>query len=60
MVYVAKSIGVSHSVISKIENGRYPFLSLSILLKLANHYNMSITEILQIKEDSILEQLSLQ
>lgn len=36
---VSLSVGISHSVISKIENGKYKGLSLKLLLKLIRHYD---------------------
>lgn len=42
---VAMSIGVSHSVISKIENGRYPGLSIQLLVVLAQYYNLHLSQI---------------
>jgi transcriptional regulator with XRE-family HTH domain len=43
---VAKAIGVKHSVISKIEHGRYECLNLRLLLKLANYFEVPITDLL--------------
>jgi len=43
---VASSIGVSHSVISKIEHGRYKALTVTLLYKIANHFNVSIDTLL--------------
>lgn len=37
---VAKNIGVSHTVISKIENGKYPALSLQLLHRLVKYYKL--------------------
>lgn len=41
---VAADIGISHPVISKIENGRYPTLQLGLLVKLCNHYKITIQQ----------------
>ncbi len=43
---VAKAIGVHHSVVSKIENGRYNGLNVKMLQKLAKYYQEDITNIL--------------
>ena len=43
---VAKSIGVSHTVISKIENGRYPGVSVALLAKLADYYQIPFEELI--------------
>lgn len=43
---VAKAIGVTHAVISRIENGRYKSLKLETLIKLCNHLNIPVAEIL--------------
>jgi transcriptional regulator with XRE-family HTH domain len=39
---VAKAIGVSHSVISQVENGRYHCLNLELVSRLANYYNVAL------------------
>jgi transcriptional regulator with XRE-family HTH domain len=43
---VASSIGISHPVISQIENGNYKSLSIELLFRLANYYNVSVQDIL--------------
>ena len=40
MVSVSKAVGVSHAVISRIENGRYAPLTLSLLKRLADYYEI--------------------
>lgn len=35
---IEEAIGVSHTVISRIENGRYPCLNLHTLQKLSDYY----------------------
>lgn len=50
---VSDSIGVSHSVVSKIENGRYPNVSLALLIKFANHYKTSLTNIIPLENIQI-------
>lgn len=44
---VAKGIGVSHSVVSKIENGRYKGLSIRLLHSFADYYSVNIDEIIK-------------
>lgn len=39
---VAKSVGVTHSVISKIENNNYESLNLKLLLEIANHFKVPL------------------
>lgn len=41
---VAADIGISHPVISKIENGRYPTLQIGLLVKLCNHYKITLQQ----------------
>jgi transcriptional regulator with XRE-family HTH domain len=41
---VASDIGITHPVISKIENGRYPTLQLGLLVKLCNHYKITLQQ----------------
>ncbi len=43
---VAKGVGVSHSVVSKIENGRYGSLSLKLLSKITDYYGCSVLEVI--------------
>lgn len=43
---VAQEVGLSHGVISQIENGRYPGLSVKTLHVLANHYEISLSDIM--------------
>lgn len=43
---VAHHIGVSHAVISQIENGRYKGLSVKMLFLIAEYYNVSLYDIL--------------
>jgi len=42
---VAKAAGVKHTVISKIENGRYESLSMRLLVKLATYFQVPITDL---------------
>lgn len=43
---VASEIGITHPIISKIENGRYPNIRLNLLIKLCNHYKVTLQQIL--------------
>lgn len=43
---VAKDVGITHPVLSKIENGRYPGLSISLLIRLCNHYKTTPQQVL--------------
>jgi transcriptional regulator with XRE-family HTH domain len=46
MQTVAKAVGVSYPVISRIENGRYKGLSSALLFKLSDYYGISINEMI--------------
>lgn len=48
----AHNIGVSHPVLSQIENGRYTALSFKLLSKIADYYEMSIQELLNVDVQS--------
>ena len=52
---VADAIGVTHPIISKIENGRYDSLQLSLLVKLCNHYNLSLHQVLNLELANIFQ-----
>jgi transcriptional regulator with XRE-family HTH domain len=52
---VAENIGITHPVISKIENGRYPNLQLNLLVKLCNHYNVSLQQALSLEVANIFQ-----
>ena len=41
---VAADIGITHPIISKIENVRYPTLQLNLLIKLCNHYKITLQQ----------------
>lgn len=41
---VASEIGVTHPIISKIENGRYESLQLGLLIKLCNYYQITLQQ----------------
>ena len=47
---VAAGIGVSHVVISQIENGRYESLSIKLLFQIARYYKLELYELLAEKE----------
>jgi transcriptional regulator with XRE-family HTH domain len=52
---VASEIGITHPIISKIENGRYPSLQLNLLLKLCNHYNITLQQVLSLEVANIFQ-----
>ena len=52
---VAASINITHPVISKIENGRYDTLTLSLLIKLCNHYQVSLQQVLSLDIANIFQ-----
>lgn len=52
---VAASIGITHPIISKIENGRYENLQLNLLVKLCNHYNISFQQALSLEVANIFQ-----
>jgi transcriptional regulator with XRE-family HTH domain len=43
---VARSVGVSHTVVSQIENGRYKSLSLQLLYRIIDYYDLPLTAVL--------------
>jgi transcriptional regulator with XRE-family HTH domain len=52
---VASEIGITHPIISKIENGRYPNLQLNLLLKLCNHYCVTLQQALSLEVANIFQ-----
>ncbi len=52
---VAADLGISHPVISIIENGRYKSLQISILIALCNHYNVTLQQILSLEVANIFQ-----
>lgn len=52
---VASEIDITHPIISKIENGRYKNLQLSLLIKLCNHYNIPLQQILSLEIANIFQ-----
>ncbi len=52
---VAADIGITHPIISKIENGRYPNIQLNLLIKLCNHYKVTLLQILGLEVVNIFQ-----
>ncbi len=52
---VAADIGITHPIISKIENGRYPNLQLNLLVKLCNHYHITLQQALSLEVANIFQ-----
>lgn len=52
---VASSIRITHPIISKIENGRYENLQLGLLIKLCNHYGISLQQVLSLEIANIFQ-----
>lgn len=52
---VASEIGITHPTISKIENGRYPNIQLNLLIKLCNHYKVTLQQILGLEVANIFQ-----
>lgn len=50
---VASDLEISHPVLSKIENGRYPGLSMALLIRLCDYYNITLAQILDIEGHQI-------
>ncbi len=42
---VARSVGISVSVLSRVESGKYKHVTIELLLKLAGYYGVTIEEI---------------
>lgn len=55
MQAVAADIGITHPIISKIENGRYPNLQLNLLIKLCNHYKITLQQALSLEVANIFQ-----
>jgi DNA-binding XRE family transcriptional regulator len=45
---VAATIGTTHPVISKVENGQYT-LTMELLIKLCNHFSVTLQQILELE-----------
>lgn len=52
---VAADIGITHPIISKIENGRYPNLQLNLIVKLCNHYKISLQQAFSLEVANIFQ-----
>jgi len=52
---VAIDIGITHPIISKIENGRYKNLQITLLVKLCNHYNVSLQQVFSLEVANIFQ-----
>lgn len=52
---VASEIGVTHPIISKIENGRYPNIQLNLLIKLCNHYKVTLQQVFELEVTNIFQ-----
>lgn len=52
---VAADIGITHPVISKIENGRYPTVQLGLLVKLCNHYKITLQQLFSFEVANIFQ-----
>jgi transcriptional regulator with XRE-family HTH domain len=52
---VAADIGITHPIISKIENGRYPNIQLNLLIKLCNHYKVTLQQIMGLEVANIFQ-----
>jgi transcriptional regulator with XRE-family HTH domain len=52
---VASEIGVTHPIISKIENGRYANIQLNLLVKLCNHYNITLQQAFSLEVANIFQ-----
>jgi transcriptional regulator with XRE-family HTH domain len=50
---VAAFMGITHPILSKVENGRYKTLQLDLLVKLCNHYQVSLQQILELDSSNI-------
>ncbi|MEY4876464.1 MAG: Helix-turn-helix domain [Bacteroidota bacterium] len=50
---VAKEMKVSHTVISRIENGRNPALSLITIVELCNYYRIPLQTIIQMDSNTV-------
>lgn len=52
---VASNTGISHPILSKIENGRYNSLRIDILIQLCNYYNISLQQALSLEVANIFQ-----
>jgi transcriptional regulator with XRE-family HTH domain len=49
---VAKSIGLTHPVVSKIENGTYN-ITVELLIKICNHFGVTLQQVLELDTNQI-------
>lgn len=42
----AKAIGMTHPTLSKIENGRYPGLTMELIITICNHFKVTLQQII--------------
>jgi transcriptional regulator with XRE-family HTH domain len=47
MTSVASALGISHAVISQIENGRYYGLKMVMLIKLSEHLKIPLSDLVE-------------
>ena len=52
---VAADIGITHPIISKIENGRYSNIQLNLLIKLCNHYKITLQQVFSLEVANIFQ-----
>ncbi|MDR2206932.1 MAG: helix-turn-helix domain-containing protein [Flavobacteriaceae bacterium] len=52
---VAASIGITHPILSKVENGRYKTLQLGLLIKLCSYYEVSLQQIMELDMATIFQ-----
>ena len=52
---VAAEIGITHPLISKIENGRYQNIQLNLLVKLCNHYQITLQQAFSLEVANIFQ-----
>ncbi len=52
---VASNIDITHPIISKIENGRYTNLSIKLLTKLCNYYDISLQQVFSLEVANIFQ-----
>lgn len=54
---VSSDIGISHAVLSRIENGRYKSLTIALLHKLANYYEVPMGTLLLMQDDEVANEI---
>jgi transcriptional regulator with XRE-family HTH domain len=45
LITVANAVGISHSTLSRVESGKYNGLSIELLMRLTNYYDITIDEL---------------